>query len=220
MDITAIGHSQLVTPSASYKLNTVLHVPALQKNLLSIRQFCRENNCVVEFSDTGFCLKDRKTHKMLFLPVSNGPLYPISPSAATVGLVSPQLSLIASRQDPLLWHRRLAHSNPHVLSFLFHNNIVNSTSNSVSSFHCRACELGKHHKLSIGYSSSQTNVPFALIHSDVWQSPIPSNSGFRYYVLFIDDFTRYSWLFPLRYKSEGNFLLFTITCARNLIPLF
>lgn len=36
----------------------------------------------------------------------------------------------------------------------------------------------------------------------MWQSPIPSSLGCRYYVIFIDDFTRFSWIYPLRAKSE------------------
>ena len=33
-------------------------------------------------------------------------------------------------------------------------------------------------------------------------SPVVSVSGYRYYILFTDDYTRYSWIFPMRLKSE------------------
>jgi len=36
----------------------------------------------------------------------------------------------------------------------------------------------------------------------VWTSPIPSTSGCRYYVLFVDDYSRFTWLYPILYKSE------------------
>ncbi|CAH9079866.1 unnamed protein product [Cuscuta europaea] len=45
-------------------------------------------------------------------------------------------------------------------------------------------------------------MPLQLIHSDVWRSPILSNLGFKYYVCFIDDFSRYTWLYPMRTKAE------------------
>jgi hypothetical protein len=41
-----------------------------------------------------------------------------------------------------------------------------------------------------------------LIHSDIWTSPIQSISGCKYHVVFIDDFFRYTWIYPLYQKSE------------------
>jgi transposase InsO family protein len=41
-----------------------------------------------------------------------------------------------------------------------------------------------------------------LIHTDVWTSPIPSVSGCKYYVVFIDDFSRFTWFYPLYNKSK------------------
>ena len=43
-------------------------------------------------------------------------------------------------------------------------------------------------------------------------SPVVSVSGYRYYVLFTNDYTRYSWIFPMRLKYEvfGHFSTFAI----------
>ena len=42
-----------------------------------------------------------------------------------------------------------------------------------------------------------------LVHSDVWgPAPIPSVLGYKYYVIFVDDFGRFTWLFLLKQKSE------------------
>lgn len=44
---------------------------------------------------------------------------------------------------------------------------------------------------------------------DVWgPSPVASNKGFKYYLLVIDDFTRFSWLFPMHYKSEVKYKVY------------
>jgi hypothetical protein len=41
-----------------------------------------------------------------------------------------------------------------------------------------------------------------LIHSDVW-GPAPISVGrFSYYVSFIDDHTKYTWIYLLRQKSD------------------
>lgn len=63
--------------------------------------------------------------------------------------------------------------------------------------------MAKSHKLPFTTSDNATTAPFQLMHMDVWwPSPIPSHRGFRYYLLVVDDFTIYTWLFPLHYKSK------------------
>jgi len=52
-------------------------------------------------------------------------------------------------------------------------------------------------------SSSHAKEILDLIHTDVWgPAPIVSPSGLKYYVHFIDDFSRFTWIFPLKQKSE------------------
>ena len=35
----------------------------------------------------------------------------------------------------------------------------------------------------------------------MWTSPVISNSGFRYYLVIVDDYSHFYWTFPLRQKS-------------------
>ncbi|GKA99800.1 ribonuclease H-like domain-containing protein [Tanacetum coccineum] len=46
--------------------------------------------------------------------------------------------------------------------------------------------------------------------TDVWTSPIPSLSGFKYYVLFLDQYSQFVWVYPLLNKSDAwsKFVLF------------
>lgn len=68
---------------------------------------------------------------------------------------------------------------------------------------CVACLQAKSHKLPFPLSKSHSSSPFELIHMDVWgPSPVLSHQGFRYYLLIVDDYTRYTWLYPLHYKSD------------------
>ena len=43
---------------------------------------------------------------------------------------------------------------------------------------------------------------FDLVHCDLWTSPVLSLSGYKYYLVVVDDFLHYSSTFPLRAKSE------------------
>ncbi|XP_020114487.1 uncharacterized protein LOC109728471 isoform X3 [Ananas comosus] len=145
--------------------------------------------------------KDKETGKeLLRCPSSGTSLYPISSRLASVGNKQ-QLALIASRFSGDVWHRRLGHPSLPVLStFIKNNKIVSDSALKLSV--CNACNMGKHVKLSFHDSESQSAFPFHIVHSDVWQSPVPSVSGYKYYVIFIDDYSRFSWLYLLKFKHE------------------
>lgn len=45
--------------------------------------------------------------------------------------------------------------------------------------------------------------PLERIHCDLWgPSPVLSSQGFRYYVIFVDNFSRFTWFYPLKLKSD------------------
>lgn len=66
---------------------------------------------------------------------------------------------------------------------------------------------------SFSSSLSTSTSPLDLVHSDVWgPSPVISSHGFRYYVIFVDDFSRFTWIYFMTHKSEVPhlFALFTL----------
>ena len=74
---------------------------------------------------------------------------------------------------------------------------------SKDNFDCTLCQLGKQPALSFNNSESIFNSIFELIHFDVWRpSPVASIDESRYFVVFIDDYSRYSWIFPMKSRSE------------------
>ena len=44
---------------------------------------------------------------------------------------------------------------------------------------------------------------FYLVHCDLWTSPVISISGYKYYLVVVDDYSHYSWTIPLRAKSDA-----------------
>lgn len=52
------------------------------------------------------------------------------------------------------------------------------------------------------YTAKSTNAPLELIYADVWgPAPMVSINGDRYYMNFVDDYSRFNWLFPIPVKS-------------------
>ena len=66
-----------------------------------------------------------------------------------------------------------------------------------------SCAKSKSHTLPFKLSSTNYYAPFDLIVSDVWGSyPIISRLGYKYFIIFIDQVSRYTWIFFLKHKSE------------------
>ena len=192
--VTSRGHSVLPTPTTNFALNNILVAPSIVRNLLSVRQFTRDNSCSFEFDAHGFSVKDLRTGRLILRCNSDGDLYTMPAGTP----VAPSHALLAASST--LWHQRLGHPAPAALQRL--NKIHAVSCNKVDRSLCHSCQLGKHTRLPFSSSHSITHAPFELVHCDVWTSPINSLSGFSYYLVCLDDYSHYCWVFPLRKKSE------------------
>jgi histone deacetylase 1/2 len=67
---------------------------------------------------------------------------------------------------------------------------------------CDACQKAKSHQLPYAKSSSTSSHPLELIYSDVWGHAPDSVGGKKYYVSFIDDYSKFTWIYLLKFKSE------------------
>ncbi|GKA41951.1 ribonuclease H-like domain-containing protein [Tanacetum coccineum] len=63
--VTNTGHSILPTSVRPLHLNNVLITPHIVKNLIYVRQFIRDNICMIEFDAFGFSVKDFMTRQYL-----------------------------------------------------------------------------------------------------------------------------------------------------------
>ena len=148
-----------------------------------------------------FFVKDARTRMVLHRCDSPDDLYPVH---STNTSTSAPVALSATVD---LWHARLGHPNPATLRHILRT--FSFTCNKTDDHTCHACRLGKHVRLPFSASSSVASYPFELIHSDLWTSPVASNTGFLYYLVILDDFSHYVWTFPLRRKSDALSVLTT-----------
>ncbi|GJV82826.1 ribonuclease H-like domain-containing protein [Tanacetum coccineum] len=145
-------------------------------------------------------LEDFITRRVLLRCDSTGELYPVTkPSTIPHAFLTSQYT----------WHQRLGHPGSEVLRRLMSSDSISCNKEKLPVL-CHACQLGKHVKLPFVSLSSSVTSCFDIVHSDLWTSPIPSLSGFQYYVLFLDHYSQYVWVYPLMNKSDvlSKFLLF------------
>jgi hypothetical protein len=122
-------------------------------------------------------------------------------------LFQPLHALVASSDNSgqlcELWHRRMGHLHHGALGGL--REIVTGVP-QISIEHqdvCRGCVLGKFAKASFPSSDSRSAGILDLVHTDVC-GPMSrkSLSGCEYYLTFIDDYSRKTWIYFLKAKSE------------------
>ena len=62
----------------------------------------------------------------------------------------------------------------------------------------------KHISYHIPYpiSNSESSAPLDLVFSDVWGPALESVGRKQYYVSFIDDYSKFTWIYLIKFKSE------------------
>lgn len=175
----------------SDKIESVaLYVPSFPFQLLSVGKITNNLNCLAIFSPHNVIFQDCVTKKTIGEGFFLDGLYYISKSSPRVFQAKS-----TSLQDNQLWHQRLAHPSQPILSTL----LPNLGKDSIS---CETCHMSKATRLPFSSSLSRASKMFELVHSDVWGPTSESFDGFKYFVIFVDDFSRATWLYLLKSKNE------------------
>jgi hypothetical protein len=133
---------------------------------------------------------------------------PSSPNKQALGAIKPSTSL---------WHHRLGHAASRVKQVLDKHRLPFHDSNKNRI--CDACQQGKSHQLPYPKSTSVSTSPMDLVFSDVW-GPAPTSIGnHNYYVSFIDNFSKFTWIFY--YDTNPKFssvsIISRILSSANLV---
>jgi GAG-pre-integrase domain/Integrase core domain len=210
--VNANGESHPVTAagdvlfSSSLILPNTLLVPSLSTRLLSVGQICEELNCAVLMYPQFCIFQDLLTKEVIGRGTKRGRLYHLDDMVTGKAHLSTGSSL--NRKSHIwMWHKRLGHPSFGYLRKLYPSLF---SGYEHETFSCVACIKAKSHRVHFSNSLNKRTNPFDLIHSDVWgPSPVSSSSGNRWFVLFIDNCTRMTWLYVLKTKDEVPYVFKT-----------
>jgi len=178
------------------KLKNCLYVPTLSSKLLYVSQVTKELNCVILMFSNFCLLQDILTKEIIECGTERRGLYYID---EIVHKGHAMLAHGTVTRQVWLWHRRLGHPSFGYLKILFPSLFTSNT----ELIKCETCIRTKNHRVTFPLNNNRVNSIFSLIHSDVWgPAPNSHNNQFKYFVLFVDNFSRMTWVYILKHKSE------------------
>ncbi|GKB86998.1 putative ribonuclease H-like domain-containing protein [Tanacetum coccineum] len=188
----------------------VSYVEELKFNLLSVSQICdkkhnvlfTDKECLIlspkfKFVDEDLViLRAPRKNDVYSLDLKN-----IIPSGGVTCLVAK-----ATKDEAVLWHRRLGHVNFKNINKLVKGNLVRGLPSKTFKLDhsCLACRKGKQHRASCKKIEERTvREPLELLHMDLF-GPVSVESVNRkkYCLVVTDDCSKFSWVFFLAYKDE------------------
>jgi transposase InsO family protein len=203
---TADGTSQFIkgvgtiqcTPSI--KLSSVLHVPAFPVNLVSLSALVDQLDCRVTLDRENCLIQERRTGKSLGTATRRSGLWYIDREGTNEALCTVLAATTGEKEaSVMLLHCRLGHLSFSKMCKAFPNVMCGVDKNKLF---CDACEFAKHTRTSYLSKGIRSVSPFVLVHSDVWTCPVVSISGMKYFVTFIDCFSRMTWIYLIKHKDE------------------
>jgi len=180
------------------KLNDAMLVPALRNNLMSVSTIT-DNGYKVTFDKYRATIK-RSDGSTALTATKRNQLY-------VVDEMKNQTMVTQNVNDDKLtrWHQRYGHLNIPDLKKLKVRDIVKGIefSTTTNKFQCDVCDLNKIHVQPFQPSKHRETEVLSLVHSDICgPMNVESLGGSRYFVTFIDDYSRYTEVTMLHKRSD------------------
>jgi hypothetical protein len=200
VEVTGKGRIELTNGS----FENVVHVAKLSVNLLSVYQITNSStrNKFI-FTPNSLDIYDMQTNSRVATDEVNhqSRLYTFSE------FIEPDSALLLTHADESsrIWHERFEHLNFRYMQQLRKHILVDGLPDiHFSKGVCEGCVLGTHPQEKFDKGKSQrASAPLDMIHSDL-MGPFPHTSikKVRFVLIFVDDFSRFTWIYFLRKKSE------------------
>ncbi|CAI7831365.1 unnamed protein product [Closterium sp. NIES-54] len=229
--VLAHSSTVLPSPAAPSGLLSGLHLPSFSTNLVSgadlqdawVVQFTpggqRVTHCTCSRTGRHLATFIRRPGSSLYTLTTASP--PVSASSQVAA--SSQVFAAASRSSPtsapcscrplshetLLYHHRLGHPSLPRLRGMASRTLVLGLSRSLPPLPpgpaptCVPCVEGRKRAAPHSSTFRLAEAPLQTLHVDVWgRARVRGQGHERYFLLVVDDYSRYTTVFPLRSKSE------------------
>jgi hypothetical protein len=185
-----------LTLGKTVQLKNVQHVPSIRKNLISGSLLCRDGHKLVFESNK--CVLS-KFGTFIGKGYESGGLFRLSLCENNVKYVNH----INNHDEANIWHSRLCHINFGCMSCLVGLNLIPKF-NLVKNSKCPVCVESKQPRKPNKAAAARNLAPLELIHSDLCEmNGELTKGGKRYFMTFIDDCTRFFFVYLLKSKDEA-----------------
>jgi hypothetical protein len=204
----------------------VSYVPAMTVNLLSVSRLVKAglkvtfsgtpDQCIIRNGKMVIGIADMLVESKLWR-LRTTPTQAATSANATS--LSNTALLAAGEESSLpaaqLWHERMGHLHHDAVARLLNERMTADgptaplVSGGATAPHCEACVMGKQHRTAIPHTKGKRAARLLYrIHADVCGPfSTPSETGARYLLLLVDDYSRYKWHRCMAAKNEAFALI-------------
>ncbi|CAL2238396.1 unnamed protein product [Prunus armeniaca] len=178
-------------------ISSVFFVPSLKSNLLSLGQL-HEKGYEIKITGGACQIHDQKRGLIAKAYMTTNRMFPLHIQSDGPTCYSAKVN------DPAwLWHLRYGHLNFRGLKTLHDKEMVTDLPRITCP--TEVCEVGKQPRETFPKGKAwRARRPLELVHSDICGPITPaSNAGKRYFITFINDYSRKTWVYFLQEKSEA-----------------
>ena len=224
--VSGIGNIDVEFRSGKINVPSVLYTPGITKNLLSVGSLTDQDKTLIFISEDCFILNNLSLAIEAFAPreATKG-LYRLRGVSPVEG---PEINSLSLSNKAAIWHKRLGHFHIRGLQRMINSAAVKGLPPLHFPKHiCGSCQLGKQAKTKMPkVTTHHASKILELIHSDV-RGPfrVQSTGGAKFFVTFIDDFSKKIWIYFISHKSHvlakfQQFVHFIETSTRKRIQKF
>ncbi|CAI7758701.1 unnamed protein product, partial [Closterium sp. NIES-54] len=218
-----IATSSTVLPCPAVPSGTLsgLHLPSFSTNLVAgsalqdggVHQFTpayeRVTHCTCARTGRHLATFTRQPGSDLYTLTTESPQVAASASASALGQLSAPCSCRSLAHETVLWHHRLGHPSVQRLRAMHSRYLVSGLPSVLPPLPpspappCLPCVEGRQRAAPHSSSFPPTTAPLQTLHMDVWgPARVRGQGQERYFLIVVDDYSRYTTVFPLRIKGE------------------